>query len=257
MRYRVLGPLDVQGPEGPVALSPKLRDLLATLLCHAGRPVSPGRLADVLWTGRPPGAATATLRGYVHHLRRALGPGRLASHPAGYVLHVAAGELDAAEFTAAVGRGRDAWTAGRPREAAEAFETALALWRGGTAYEEQDHLAPVHQEALRLGELRSSAVEESLDARLALGCDADLIGRLRHLVRLTPLCERPRARLALALYRTGRTAEALEVCRQGRHLLAEELGLDPGPELTALEAAILCHDPALTTHTAPGLTLSA
>ncbi|WP_433330480.1 AfsR/SARP family transcriptional regulator [Spirillospora sp. CA-294931] len=244
MRYRVLGPLEVREPGTAVELSPKLRDLLALLLCRPDRPVSSGRLIDGLWGDAPPRSALTTLRGYVHHLRRAVGTDRLASHSAGYVLRVLPGELDSDVFTALVEQGRKEAVAGEPERAAASFGEALSLWRGAP-YEDQDHLVPTLAESVRLDELRLGAIEERVEAELRLGRHSLLVGELRSIAAASPLRERPRVQLALALYRAGRISEALEVCREGRRIMAEELGLDPGPGLRRLEGAILCHDPSL------------
>ncbi|MFC9971637.1 BTAD domain-containing putative transcriptional regulator [Spirillospora sp. NPDC127200] len=241
MKFHVLGPLEIHGADGALLLPPKLSDLLALLLCHPNRMVPADRLADALWPGGPPRTAAKTLQGYVHHLRRHLGPHRLESRRPGYAVVVGPGELDAERFAAAVGAGRAAIAAGRPAEGAAAIRSVLGLWRGAP-FEGQEHLSPTRGQAFRLTELRLAAAEEWASAELLLGRPAEVVGELYGVVADHPFHERPRARLLQALYALGRVAEALDVCRAGQRVLADELGLAPSLELQRLERAILTRD---------------
>ncbi|MFG1997616.1 BTAD domain-containing putative transcriptional regulator [Spirillospora sp. NPDC048911] len=245
MKLRVLGPLEICTGDGSVPLSPKLRDLLALLLCHSNRTISADRLIDALWPHTTPRTAAKTLQGYVHHLRRALGPDRLVFRPPGYVLVTQSGELDADCFTARVQSGRQAIAAGETDRGTHLIREAFALWRG-VPYDGQDHLHPTHAEAYRLTELRLSAAEEWAEVELARRHHTEVACELHGIVAEHPFRERPRAQLMRALYATGRTVEALDVAREGRRRLAEDLGLDPSPALQRLEQAILTHDPTLT-----------
>jgi DNA-binding SARP family transcriptional activator len=246
MEFLVLGPLEiVDGGTLVRVAAGKQRALLAILLSHANRPLPVDRLIDMLWSGAPPRTAGENLRLYVHRLRRALGDGhRIAHLPGGYALAVEPGELDARRFEALAGEGESALVAGDPQRAAEALRGALALWRG-PAYADFDGVDAVRMEADRLDARRESVQEAWIEAGLILGRHEALIGELARLVREHPLRERPRAQLMLALYRCGRQAEALQLYRDGRHVLATELGIEPGPELRRLEEAILRGDPDL------------
>ncbi|WP_143531985.1 AfsR/SARP family transcriptional regulator [Saccharothrix sp. ALI-22-I] len=245
MEFNVLGPVEVVDHGLLLPLRPgKQVALLSVLLCAAGAPVSADRLLDALWNGRPPRTATENLRGYVHQLRRALGDaGRIVRRAAGYALVVHPLELDAARFEATADRGRVALSAGDPESAARLWRQALDLWRG-TPFEDVD-VGVVREEAARLEERRQAVLDARIEADLALGRHHDLIAELTTLVARYPLRERLREHLVLALYRAGRQGEALAVGRDGRRLLAEELGLEPGPGLRRLEQAVLAGDPAL------------
>jgi DNA-binding SARP family transcriptional activator len=243
--FRILGPLEVVEDGRPLALgSRKQRALLALLVLHAGKVVSRDRLIDDLWHGEPPAAAETTLRAHISRLRSALGASRLLSRAPGYALVVTPEELDAALCERLLSEGRDALARGRAAEAAERLRSALALWRGSAladvAYE------PFAQgEIARLEELRLAVLEERIDADLALARHADLVGELEALVGEHPLRERLRGQLMLALYRSGRQAEALESYQHARRLLTEELGLEPSEALKALQRAILAQDSSL------------
>jgi YVTN family beta-propeller protein len=263
MDYRILGPLDVRDGGRPVALGgDKQRALLAILLLHRNEVVSADRLIDELWGESPPASALRTLQAYVSRLRKALGAngvvpvpsdrnaaagpgnGALMTRGHGYLLDVAAGELDLDRFRDLVERGRDALAAGRPEDAARVLRQGLGLWRGPPlpdfAYE------PFAQAAIaQLEELQLGALEERVEADLALGRNRELVGELADLVERHPLRERLRGQLMLALYRSGRQAEALESYQKFRHTLSDQLGLDPGPGLQQLELAILNRDPSL------------
>jgi DNA-binding SARP family transcriptional activator len=227
MEFRILGPVEVVGVDLPAA---KVRALLVRLLLDANRVVPADTLVDDLWDEHPPATAAKTLQVYVSQLRKALGEGRVETAQGGYRLHVEPRELDADEFERLV--------------AAERVRDALALWRGPA-------LADVRGErfaraaAERLEESRLAALATRIDDDLEAGRHAELVGELEQLATQHPYSERLRAQLMLALYRAGRQAEALDVYRDTRRLLADELGLEPGAELRELEQAILRHDPAL------------
>jgi DNA-binding SARP family transcriptional activator len=225
--------------------------VLAVLLLHANEVVSTDRLIDDLWGESPPESAANMLQGYVSHLRKMLEPGShrgehevLVSRPPGYVLQVQPDQVDAERFVRLTGEGRQLLKDGDAEAAADRLRAALALWRGGTlddlAYEEF-----ARADIDRLDELRLQTLEDLVDADLALGRHDRLVGELRELVERHPLRERLQAQLMAALYRCGRQAEALEVYRDARRALRDELGIEPGPVLRQLEQAILRQDPAL------------
>ncbi|MFI0405838.1 AfsR/SARP family transcriptional regulator [Actinomadura sp. 3N508] len=223
----------------------KLQVVLAVLLRNANKAVSDDLLADALWDDRPPRSAAANLRMYVHTLRRTLGaPERIARLASGYALTVRPGELDAQRFTDLVGRGREATESGDVSTAHSMLSEALELWRGA-AYEGLCECRALRDEAVRLDELRLGTVEDRISAALDLGRHTELVSELRVLAAEHPLRERFRAQLMLALYRSGRQAEALQVYRDTRRTLTEELGIEPGAALRRLEAAILANDPSL------------
>jgi YVTN family beta-propeller protein len=240
LEFRILGPLEVGDDDRPVALGgPRQRALLAILLLHRGEVVSSDRIIDELWGDRPPATAAKTLQGYVSHLRKALGPDVLVTRGGGYQL--VPERVDADRFDALVDEARDDDDARRARER---LGEALALWRGeplaDLAYE------PFAQGAVaRLEEARLAALEDRIDADLALGRQRALVGELEALVNEHPNRERLLGQLMVALYRSGRQADALAAYRAGRRRLHEELALEPGPELRELERRILEHDPAL------------
>ncbi len=247
MELRVLGPLEVRAGDGaPVDLAgPKLRALLVALLLEAGRPVSADRLAAALWGEDAPARAVKNLQVHVSRLRRALrDPSVLVTTPGGYHLHLRPGELDVERFEALAERGRRALADGHAQDAARLLREALVLWRGPPLADVED-TAAVRGEIERLEEQHAAVLEARVDADLELGRHAELVGELRELVAARPLREGLHRRLMLALYRSGRQAEALQVFRQARELLVEQLGLEPGPELRGLERAVLAQDPAL------------
>lgn len=244
MEFLLLGPLEVRADGRSLELGPpQQRALLAFLLLHANEVVSTERLTEALWPTDPPRSASKAIQVYVSALRKAFGPARetLETRASGYRLHVSAGQLDLHEFERLLAKahGEDP-----PRRAAT-LATALALWRDAPLADfPYEHFAQA--EAARLAELRRLAEEERIAAELALGRGAELVGRLQALVAEQPLNERTRALLMLALYRAGRQADSLEVMREGRRLLDEELGLEPGAALRELERAILRHDEGLS-----------
>ncbi|HEX6418222.1 MAG TPA: BTAD domain-containing putative transcriptional regulator [Acidimicrobiales bacterium] len=253
MEFRVLGPVEVgDGGSATTPTRDKERRLLALLLAHANEVVSADRAAAALWPGeRRPADARRAVQTHVSRLRAALGRegDRVVTRPPGYLLRVEPGELDAERFAGLVGAARRR-TAGDPGEALALLDRALGLWRGPPYGELRDEEFAAG-DAVRLEELRLVAVEERIDARLALGHHEAEVGELEALCAEHPLRERMRGQLMLALYRSGRQADALRAFEQHRRTMAAELGLDPSPELRDLEARILDHDPGLALR-APG-----
>ncbi|NRQ35661.1 AfsR/SARP family transcriptional regulator [Nonomuraea sp. NN258] len=250
MRFGVLGPLAVWTDAGePVAIPGlKVRALLADLLVHDGHPVSVDRLIDDLWGEQPPANPPGALQVRVSQLRKALedaepgGKNLVVSRAPGYLLRPDPGTLDAARFADLLAR---AESAGSPRARAGLLADALALWRGPAFADFADE-EYTRSAIVRLGEQRLSALEQHAEARLELGEHGLLAGELGELVAAHPLRERLRAVHMRALYRSGRQSEALASYAELRERLADELGLDPGPDLVALHQAILGQDPALS-----------
>jgi DNA-binding SARP family transcriptional activator/ABC-type branched-subunit amino acid transport system substrate-binding protein len=252
MEFRILGPLDVVEDGRSLDLGgPKQRALLAALLLRANEVVSQDALIDDVWDETPPATAAKTLQAYVSRLRKALAgdsaerpSARLETRGHGYVLRIPPESLDAVAFQRRLGEGREALARDDAKLAAGVLREALDLWRGPVladlAYE-----SFAQTEIARLEELRLTAIEERIDADLALGRADELIGEVKTLVERHPLRERLRGQLMLALYRSGRQAEALRVYQDGRQHLAAELGLEPGDGLRRLERQILEQDPAL------------
>ena len=233
--FRILGPLEVEGDLGPVALGGQLqKGLLLLLLLEAGRVVPTDRLVDLLWGEEPPRTATTSLQNAISRLRRELGPEILETRSPGYVLQADPARVDARRFEVLL---RDARRAGGEQRR-EMLERALALWRGPAladfAFEQF-----AQPEIRRLEELRLVALEERIGADLDLGRHADVVGELEALVREHPLRETSRRQLMLALYRSGRQAEALDAYADARSRFVDELGIEPGPELRQLQSEIL------------------
>jgi DNA-binding SARP family transcriptional activator len=244
LEFRVLGPVEVVADGQPVSLpAAKPRALLAALLLSSNRVVSVDRLIDDLWGEEAPETATKALQGYVSQLRKALGADRLLTKSPGYSLRVEEGELDLDRFERLAREGRDLLAAGDSKAAAKRFSEALELWRGVPLAEFFEPFA--RDVGARLEDARLAALEERIEADLALGRHARLIPELEELVAREPLRERPRAQLMLALYRSGRQADALELYRRTRETLSEELGIEPSLELQELERRMLQHDPTL------------
>ena len=250
IEFRVLGPLVVRiGGRTVAAGGPKQRALLALLLLSANRVVARERLIGELFAEQSVNSADHALRNHVSRLRKVLGAvgadePRLVARTPGYLLRVEPGELDLEQFERLVGAGREALAGGDAAGAAESFRVAESLWEGRPLADlEFEPFARVEVE--RLEELRLAAVEERIDAELALGRQPALVSELETLAAEHPYRERFRAQLMLALYRSGRQAEGLDVYRQTRTLLTDELGLEPGTELQELQRAILVQDPSL------------
>ena len=241
MEFRILGPLEVEDDGRLLKLGgAQQRALLALLLLNANDVVPRERLIDELWGAEPPETARTALQVHVSQLRKLLGRERIETRSPGYALRVGSGELDLDRFQDLVAEARRL----EPAAAAHSLRQALGMWHGPPLAELEGQ--PFAQrEGLRLEELRLAALEERIEADLKLGRHAELVPELERLVAEHPLRERLRGQLMLALYLSGRQAEGLESYRQGRRLLAEELGLEPGEELRRLEKAILAQDPGL------------
>jgi DNA-binding SARP family transcriptional activator/tetratricopeptide (TPR) repeat protein len=245
MDYRILGPLEIRARDRLVPLrGVRQRELMAVLLLRANEIVSSDRLIDELWEGDPPQTAAKMIQNGVSQLRKLIEPDVLVTRSPGYLLVVEPSELDADRFQRFVDEARAGLGAGKPAQAAEALREALGLWRGPALADCAD-IPYARAEAARLEELRSAATEDRIEAELELGRHADLVAELEALVAQHPLRERLRAQLMVALYRSGRQAEALRVYHETREILVEELGLEPGRALQRLERAVLVQDPAL------------
>jgi YVTN family beta-propeller protein len=241
MRYLILGPLEVRDGDTDVELrGGQQRKLLAILLLHCGEAVSSDRLIEELWDGKPPETAAKALQGYVSSLRKQLGPETVETVGAGYRLKITPEELDSHSFEELLAEARPLERA----PAAAKLRDALALWRGPALADfAYDDFA--QNEIERLEELRLGGIERRIDLELALGHHDDLVPELEALVHTYPLRERLRGHLMVALYRSGRQAEALDAYRDARTALRDELGLEPSDELQALQRSILDHDPSL------------
>jgi DNA-binding SARP family transcriptional activator len=240
MNFGLLGPVTISGDEGPIKLEgPRVRALLAYLLLHANKPVSTAELLEALWGDEYPRSGATAVQNAVVRLRRVLGE-RVLTAGAGYLVRVEPGELDLERFRDLVLRAKSS----PPAEAMELLRDALTLWNGeplgGTG-----SAAFADRAAASLEDERVAAVAAQVDAELALGRHAELVPMLSTLIAEQPLDERFRAQLIIALYRSGRQAAALDVYRETRRLLMDELGLEPGPVLRDLERAVLTQDPAL------------
>src|SRR2546423_294961 len=241
IEFRLLGPLAVVEDGRAIALDrQRLRALLAYLLLHANELIPSERLIDEVWGPEPPKTAGASLQNYVSRLRKALGAELIVSQSPGYILRVDPERFDLARFERLTAEARGA----EPRERAEKLRAALALWRG-PALEDLAFEQFVRDEVGRLEEARLAALEERIEAELALGSAGELIGELEELVEEQPLRERFHAQLMHALYRAGRQADALAAFQDARRVLLDELGLEPGEELRNLQQAILQQDPSL------------
>lgn len=250
MHFGLLGPLEATcGGERLELGRPKQRLVLAALLVNANRVVSLDRFAEFLWPAAPAGRSMGSLPVYIANLRRILEPERpartppqrIVTHPPGYLLRIAPGEYDAADFEALAAQGNRHLAGGRPGAARRDLGEALSLWRG-RAMEEFDFAA---LEAERLESLRVAVLEDRIEADLALGAHTTVVGELEALVQEHPLRERLVGLLMVALYRSGRQAEALRTYAAARTVLGDELGIDPGPDLRRLESCILGQEPKL------------
>jgi DNA-binding SARP family transcriptional activator/streptogramin lyase len=243
--FRILGSFEAFARGKPLEVGGgKQRALLAVLLLNGREVVSTDRLIDALWEDEPPASALNSVHVYVSQLRKALGDGRLETHGHGYRIALEREQIDLGRFERLLGEGRELLAAGDAGRAAEVLRAALALWRGPPLSDFASEPFS-HAEIARLEELRLAALEERIEADLALGRQAELVSELEALVCRHPLRERLRAQLMVSLYRSGRQAEALAAYEQARRMLAEELGLDPGRTLQELERAILRQDATL------------
>jgi DNA-binding SARP family transcriptional activator len=250
VEFRVLGPLELRKGEIPLPLgSEKERALLAILLLNANHTVSRDRLVDGLWAEEAPEKAAKAIQTYVSRLRKVVPRELLRTRAPGYVLELDPEQLDVHRFEQFLAEGQRALAEGSAERASAMLRDGLALWRG-PALAEFGSEPFAQSEAARLEELRLSALEARFDADLALGRHRDLVGELELLAARHPLRERVRGQLMLALYRSGRQAEALAVYQDARRRLIDDLGIEPGRALHDLEGAILRHDPAL--ELAPG-----
>jgi predicted ATPase/DNA-binding SARP family transcriptional activator len=248
MQFRLLGPLQVVGDRAPLSLGqPKQRALLACLLLRRGRFASRDELIEALWGHEPPKSAVGSLHVYVHGLRRLLGAERIQSRGTAYRIELEPGELDLEQFEQLVDQSRNAMERAEADRAVGAVEAALGLWHGRALGGLPPELLAA--ERAHLAELHLSALELLMDARLAAGNHEQVIAQLSTLIAEHPFRERLREQQILALYRAGRQKDALEAYRQTRTTFVEEIGIEPGPRLRALEGAILRQDPDLA---APG-----
>ena len=223
-QFSLLGPLEVRTDSGPVQLGgPKQRALLALLLVDAGRAVSTDRLIDALWGEQPPRTAPTSLQNFVSQLRKQLGPDLLVTKPPGYLLRIDPLQLDVNRVHALLTEAKDAAVG----ERAAKLREAIGMWRG-PPFEEFEFEAFAQGEIARLGELHLTLLEERIEADIEAGRSGEVVGELEVLVSEHPLRERFREQLMLALYQSGRQAEALDAFQEGRRALVEELGIvDP------------------------------
>jgi predicted ATPase/DNA-binding SARP family transcriptional activator len=256
--FGVLGPLELQvaGQSVPVG-GPKQRALLALLLLRHNEVFPRDELVEELWAGKPPSTAVNALQGYVSDLRQAFaavdaagfGPERLVTRAPGYLLRVDRGELDLDVFEQLSSEAKRALRDRRPAAAASKLRDALDVWRGPPLAEFTSEF--LHAERSRLEELRLAALEDRIDAELALGRHTELVGEITGLVAEHPLRERLRGQLMVALYHAGRQADALDVYSSTRSTLVDELGIEPSVTLQRLHQAILRQDPSLEPALAP------
>lgn len=252
VQFAVLGPMVVSGPDGVIDVgSPKQRGVLAMLLMNANTPLSAEQIIDGLWGDTPPASAMATLQAYVSNLRRAIEPDRPARAPGeilqknggGYQLTLGDGDSDSLRFEQLVTQAGESILE-NPSAARILLNEAIGLWRG-PAYADFRYEDFAQAEATRLENMRAAAIEQRLSAELALGASGDLVPELERLVQEYPLREKLWGHLMLALYRSGRQAEALRAYRRCEEILAEELGILPSENLRNLEMSILNQDRAL------------
>lgn len=245
VRVKLLGPLEVEGPDGEVTISAaKERSLLGALALTPGSVVSTESLVRALWGDEPPAAARKTLQTYVWHLRQLLGDDAIGTQPTGYALCVAPDAVDVVRFRTLVRQGDRSMAEGAIDEARATLSKATALWRGDPFPGVAAHTG-LATEAIRLREEHLSALEARIAAELAGGAHAEVVADLEAMVREHPFRERLWGHLMVALYRCGRQSDALAAYQRARELLVTELGLEPGGELRRLEAAVLQQDPAI------------
>ena len=248
MEIRLLGPLELVAPDGSMELgSSRSRAVLAALALQANRVTTVDQLVDAVWDSAPPATARAQIRICISDLRRAFRDARIAAaietRPSGYLLEIGPSELDTTEFDRLVAVARDQAASADCVRAVATLRTAEELWRGPALSGVSG--PTVQAAAARLNDARLVATEERIRLELELGRHQSVIGELRALVEREPLRESLHRMLMLALYRAGRQAEALEVYQRTRSLLVEELGVEPGPELRDLHAAVLDRSPSL------------
>ncbi len=254
MSIELLGPLQVRINHTPIMpRAAKPRQVLAVLALNAGRVVTVPTLIEELWGDQPPPSAQTTLQTYILELRKrlahALGPGQdpkwvLRTGHNGYLLDPQGGQIDVEEFGRLAQAGRTAAESADYRGATDKLGRALALWRGAALVDVRKGRV-LELEAMALEESRLSVLSRRIDADLALGRHADMLGELTALAARYPLDECFSAQLITALYRTGHTARALQVFQRLRSSLVEELGIEPSPQLQRLQRAILSRDPSL------------
>lgn len=245
MEFRILGPLEADDDEGkPVQLGgPKQRALVAYLVLNAGRAVPREQLIDDLWGERVPATAAKMVQVYVARLRKVLRPGVLQTRASGYAVALSSDGLDLHRFERLVAEGRDLLATGDAEAASDRLREALALWRGPALAEFGEPF--VIAERARLEEARLASLEDRIEADLAADRNRNLVGELEWLVAQHPYRERLRAQQMLALYRSGRQADALVAYRETRRVLTDELGIEPSPPLRQLESRILAQDQEL------------
>jgi WD40 repeat protein/DNA-binding SARP family transcriptional activator/class 3 adenylate cyclase len=244
LQFRVLGPLEVDAGSGPVPLGgPKQRAVLAHLLIRANELVPADTLVDEVWGEAPPEKARNIIQTYVSHLRKALGHDRIQSHPPGYRLRLDPSELDSERFDALLRAAKKALPTD-PNIAVGTLDDALALWRGPALADLADQPSLV-AEAARLEDLRLEAQQDRIEGLLATGAQIRAIGELETVLTRHPWRESLWGLLMVALYREGRQAESLGAYQRAREILAEELGIDPSPELMRLHERVLKQDPGL------------
>ncbi len=248
IEFCVLGRLQVRVSGRPAEISAtQLRRMLVLLLAAHGEPIRLDALAEALWAGQPPRAARKTVQVYVHRLRRLLHDDQCLRHSgaAGYLLDLQTGQVDAYRYEELVSAARDAADQGDLKGAWRMLSAAQGLWRGEPFAEVRD-IAAVDTTRRQLTDLRLAALEARAKAGIELDHLDEVVSELTVAVAEHPFHEALRAQLMLALYRAGRRAEALEVYRGTRRVLAEELGVEPMPELQRLHEHILRDDPALS-----------
>lgn len=245
MEFRVLGPIEASsnGTVVQIGAAQKLRLVLAALLSRADRVVAPDWLISVVWVDQPPASARRNLQLYIHQLRTAMGSDRIASQPGGYVIRAEDG-LDAARFRRLAAQGSAALASGDAAHAGQWLREALNLWHG-PAYAEFTDCPAIADEATRLEQLRLTVYEGWAEAELRLGHHSGLVDALSDLVRTNPYRENLRSYLMRALYGAGRQADALQLFRDTRAILAEQLGIEPGPQLQRLHEQMLRGDSQL------------
>ena len=243
MDFRILGPLEVRDERGSVALGgPKRRAVLAVLLLRANRPVRVDVLVQALWGDDAPPTGVKAMQVHISRLRNALrDPAILATTPAGYRLRVQPGELDRDRFETLAEEGRRQLTEGKPTKAAASLRKALEMWQG-EALADLAFDPSISAEVALLEDQRLAALEARVEADLAAGRDAALVGELQRLVAAYPTRELFTGQLMIALYRCERQSAALEAYRKTRSRLIEEIGVEPGPSLNSLHEAILRHE---------------